>query len=278
MIRIMATKFPRVLLFLLPVLAFAETDPAALQKQVQDLEKRQRREEQKIDQAEEQEKIKLRTRERDELARVQRDVTAAVTTATAGAVATGSMGAYDPAKFAQLQFAQDEVHNLIQNQLGPEIAARFNRDRKALARKYALERAKLEAPPAEGGDDAPKQHDLALKTAELNDKFQEKYDDLELEQSAEEAKVRFNHTTTLNTAGRDLAAMVAKHTLEQVAKGNAAAWNPAADPDYGKLTAAHDQAQGELETALDEVRAKFTSRRTDIDNAKEDELGKLNGG
>ena len=136
----------------------------------------------------------------------------------------------------------------------------------------------MEAPPAEGGDDAAKQHDLALKTAELNGKFQGQYDDLELEQAAEEAKVRFSHTTKINTAERDLSALMAKHMLDQAGKGNAAAWNPAADPDFGKLTAARDQAKGDLETALDELRAKFTGRRTDIDNAKEDELAKLNGG
>ena len=274
----MAPKLIRILLFLLPALAFAQADPDAQQKQIQDLEKRQRREQQKIDQAEEQEKIKLRARERDELARVQRETNAAVTTATAGAVATGSLSAYDPAKFAQLKFAEDEVHNLIQNQLGPELTARFDRDRRALARKYALERAKLEAPSAEGGDDAAKQHDTALKTAELNGKFQEKYDDLELEQAAEEAKVRFSHTTKINEAERDLSAMMAKHVLDQSAKGSAAIYNPAADPAYAKLTAARDQARSDLETALDELRAKFASRRTDIDNAKEDELAKINGG
>ena len=274
---------PRLLLGLLccaPVLALADAapDPAAVQKQIQDLEKQQRREAQKIDQAEEQERIKLRARERDELAKVQRDTSSAVATATTGAVATGTTAAFDPAKFAQLKFAEDEVHNLIQNQLGAEISLRFDRERKALDRKYALQRAKLEAQQIDAGDDTAKQRETATKTADLNDQYQQKYDDLALEQATEEAKVRYARTTAINTAERDLAALMNKRMLDQTSKPGAAPWNPAADPDYAKLTAARDQAKNELETALDEVRAKFSSRKTDLDNAKEDDLAKLNGG
>jgi hypothetical protein len=274
----MSPKILRLLFFIVPLIALAETDPAAQEKQIQDLEKRQRREQQKIDQAEEQERIKLRSRERDELARVEREVTSALTTATAGIVATGGTAGYDPAKMAQLKFAQDEVHNLIQNQLGAEISARFDRQRKAVDRKYALERAKLDAQAIDAGDDTTKQRDLALKTADLNAKFQEKYDDLALDQSAEEAKLRFSHTTTINKAESDLAAMMQKHFLDQANKGNGANWNPTTDPDYVKLTAARDQARSDLETALDEVKAKFNASRADIDNAKEDELAKITGG
>ena len=133
------------LLFLSTLVVRAETDPAALEKQRADIDRRERRESQKVDQAEEQERIKLRTRERDELAKVQRDITAAAGATTATVVATGSMSAVDTAKFAQLKFAEDEVHNLINNQLTPEMSARIQKDRNAIARKFNLERAKLPA-------------------------------------------------------------------------------------------------------------------------------------
>src|SRR6478736_1934329 len=93
----MHRSLPRLLalLILSSLVVRAEPDPAALQKQQQDIERRERRETQKVDQAEEQERIKLRTRERDELTKVQRDMTAAAGTATATVVATGSVSAID---------------------------------------------------------------------------------------------------------------------------------------------------------------------------------------
>ena len=268
---------PFAVLFLLPLLALAQADPAALQKQQQDIDRRERRENQKIDQAEEPERIKLRTRERDELAKIQREATVAAGTATAAVVATGSLGVIDATRFAQIKFAEDEVRNLIANQLTPEMDARFQKERDAVTRKFALERAKLEAQQIDAGDDTAKQRAQAGKIAELNAKYQAQTDDLALELSLEEAKLRFAHTTKINAAERDLAAMVAKHMLEQSSKGAAAAYNPAADPEFTKLSAVRDAAKNALETARDELRAKFNVRRTDIDNAKEDELAKLNG-
>lgn len=259
-------------------LGFAQPDPAALQKQTQDLERRERREQQKIDQAEEQERIKLRSREREELARVQRDSATAAGTATATVVATGSLASLDYTKLAQLKFAEDEVRNLIQNQLGAEITVRFDRDRKALERKYTLERAKLEAQQIDAGDDTAKQKEQALKTADVNAKFQEQLDNLASEQAGEEAKLRFSHTTRINAAERDLAELTTRHILQQSAKGSAAMFNPTTDPEYAKLAAARDQARNNLETALDELRAKDSARTTDIQNAKEDELAKVAGG
>ena len=260
-----------------PLAGFAESDPAAVQKQQQDIERRERRENQKIEQTEEQERIKLRTRERDELAKIQREATVTAGTTTAAVVASGSMSAIDPAKFVQYKFAEDEVHNLINNQLTPEMDAKFQKEHNAINRKYAMERARLEAQQIDAGDDTAKQKTQAEKTADLNAKYQEQSDDLAIELSLEEAKLRFTHTSKLNAAERDMAAMVAKHLFAQASKGAAAAYNPAADPEYVKLAAARDAAKSEMETALDELRAKFNVRRTDIDNAKEDELAKQNG-
>lgn len=275
----MPRSIPRVLaaLFLSPLLGFAQPDPAALQKQQQDIERRERRENQKIDQAEEQERIKLRTRERDELAKVQRDATVAASTTTAAVMATGSMSVIDTTRFAQLKFTEDEVHNLINNQLTPEMAARIQKERNAGSRRFALERAKLDAQQIDAGEDTAKQRAQAGKTADLNAKYQEQTDNLAVELSLEEAKLRFAHTTKINTIERDLAALMAKHLLEQSGKGAAATFNPAADPEFTKLSATRDAAKSVLETALDELRAKFNVRRTDIDNAKEDELAKLSG-
>ena len=274
-------NFPKRLLLAVclffPLFSFAESDPAAVQKQQQDIERRERRENQKIEQTEEQDRIKLRTRERDELAKIQRDATVAAGTATAALVASGSMSAFDPVKLAQYKFAEDEVHNLINNQLTPEMDAKFQKDRNAISRKYTLERAKLEAQQIDAGDDTAKQKSQAEKTADLNTKYQEQSDDLAIELSVQEAKLRFTYTTKLNAAERDLAAMVAKHLFARAGKGAAAAYNPAADPEYVKLAAARDAVKSEMETALDELRAKFNVRRTDIDNAKEDELAKANG-
>ena len=272
-------NYPRLLLIatclLGPLFSFAQTDPAALQKQQQDIERRERRENQKIEQAEEQERIKLRTRERDELAKIQRDATVTAGTTTAAVVATGSMSAIDPAKFSQYKFAEDEVHNLINNQLTPEMDAKFQKERNAVTRKFTLERAKLEAQQIDAGEDTAKQKALAERTAEINAKFQEQSDSLAVELTGEEAKLRYTNTTKINAAERDLATMVAKHLFTQANKGAAAAYNPAADPDYVKLAATRDAARSELETALDELRAKFNVRRTDLDNAREDELAKL---
>jgi hypothetical protein len=257
-------------------LAVAQADPAAMEKQQQDIDRRERRENQKIDQAEEQERIKLRTRERDEMAKVQRDSAVAAGAATATVAATGTLATVDVKRFAELKFAEDEVRNLIQNQLTPEMAARFQKERNAVARKFTLERAKLEAQQPAEGEDAAKQRDRAVKTAELNAKFQEQTDDLAVEQALEESKLRFAHTTKVNAVERDIAALTARHLMEQSSKGAAAVYNPMADPEYTKLSAVRDAAKNALETAVDELRAKFNVRRTDIDNAKEDEMAKLN--
>lgn len=261
--------------FLSTLSVLAETDPAALQKQQADIERRERREVQKVDQAEEQERIKLRTRERDELAKVQRDATATAATVTASLATTGGLAAIDPAKLAQVRFAEDEVHNLINNQLTPEMDSRFQKERDAIARKFVLERAKLDAQQIDAGDDTAKQRTTAEKTADINAKFQEKTDALASEQRLEEAKLQFSFTTKINAAERDLATLVAKHVFAQASKGPAAAYNPAADPEYTKIIAVRDAAKSELDTALDELHAKFSVRRTDIDNAREDELAKL---
>ena len=61
-------------------------------------------------------------------------------------------------------------------------------------------------------------------------------------------------------------------------KGAAAAYNPAADPEFNRLSTVRDEAKNALQTALDELRAKFEVRRTDINNALEDEKAKITGG
>ncbi len=264
--------------FFVTTAALAQIDPATFQLQQQDIDRRERRENQKIEQAEEPERIKLRTRERDELARVQRETALAAGAASATVVATGTVTAIDTNKFVQLKFAEDEVHNLIQNRLTPEMDARFQRARNAVNRKFTLERAKLDAQQIDAGDATAKQRDRAIKTAEINEKFQAQTDDLAVEQAGEEAKLRYIHTTKINAAERDLAALTARYLLEQSTKGSAAIFNPTADPEYGKLSAARDQAKSSLDTALDELRVKFSVRRTDIDNAREDEQAKGNNG
>ena len=269
--------FSKFLLFFLPftTLVWAQADSAAREKQLRDLERRESRERQKIDQAEEQERIKLRTRERDELAKVQLEATAAAGTTTAAVVATGSLAVVDTDKLAKLKLAQDEVHNLIDNQLGADISARYEHERNALTRKYNLERAKLEAEQIDAGDDTAKQRDRAIKTAEINAKFQEQLDDLALAEANDTAKLRFTHTTKINTAESDLAALTSKLLFAQSGKNTTAGFNLTANPDFIKLSAARDQAKSMLETALDELRASYRTRHTDIDNAKEDELAKL---
>ena len=271
-------RFPKFipLFLLLAAGGLAQTDPAAIERQQKDIERRESRELQKVDQAEEQERIKLRARERDELAKIQRDLATTTGASTAAVVATGKMRAMDTAKLAESKFAQDEVSNLIQNQLGVEITTRFNRDRKAVNRKYSLERAKFEAQQIEG-EDAAKQRNLAVKTAELSAKYQEQLDNLDLEQETEAAKLRFKHTTKMNAAERDITALTSRHLVEQMDKGAAAVYNPMADPDFIKLSAVRDAAKGVLETELDELRAKFNVRRTDINNALEDEKATLTG-
>src|SRR5450432_1625602 len=89
-------------------LAYADPDPATFQKQTQDLERRERREQQKVDQAEEQDRIKLRTRERDELARVQRESAQLAINATATALTSGTMATIDTNKLAEAKFNEDE--------------------------------------------------------------------------------------------------------------------------------------------------------------------------
>jgi len=267
------------LFLLLATGGLAQTDPAAIERQQKDLERRESRELQKVDQAQEQERIKLRARERDELARIQRDINTTALTSTTAVVATGSLASVNTAKLADYKLAQDEFANLLHNQLEPEMDGRFNHDRKAINRKYALERAKLEAQQIPAGDDAAKQRDQAGKLAGVADKYQEPLDNLDLEQEAEAAKLRFSHTTKINTAERDLAAMISKHIMDQAGKGAAAAaYNPAVDPEFNKLSAVRDEAKNALQTALDELRAKLEVRRTDINNALEDEKAKITGG
>jgi hypothetical protein len=273
----MSWKIIAPLVLCLATVVHADPDPAAYQKQTQDIERREKRELQKVDQAEEQDRIKLRTRERDALAQVQRDNAVIATGASASVMATGNLASIDTTKLAQAKFNEDEVHNMINNQATPEMMSQYTLQRAAINRKYALERAKLDADQLTG-DDAAKQKDLAIKTAELNAKYQEQYDNLANEQAGEEAKLRFAQTTKVNAAERDLAAMTAKYMFDQSKKGAAASFNITADPDYLKLTAARDQVKSALDTALDELRAKYNAKRTDIDNAKEDEQAKLSGG
>ena len=256
----------------------AHADPAAVERQQKEIERKESRELQKVDQAQEQERIKLRARERDELAKIQRDINTTAMTSTAAVAASSNMASVNTAKLADYKLAQDEFANLLHNQLEPEMDGRFNRDRKAINRKYALERAKLEADQLEG-EDAAKQRSQAVKLAETTDKFQEQFDNLDLEFEAESAKLRFANTTKINTAERDLAAMIAKHIMEQAGKGAAAAaYNPATDPDFNKLSVVRDDAKNALQTAVEELRAKFDARRTDISNAQEDEKAKITGG
>ncbi len=263
---------------LLVASAAAQADPAAFERAQKDIERKESRELQKVDQAQEQERIKLRARERDELAKIQRDINTTAMTSTAAVAATGTMTAVNTAKFADYKLAQDELSNLLHNQLEPEMDGRFNRDRKAINRKYALERAKLEAQQIPDGEDAAKQRTQAVKLADLAAKFQEQLDNVDLEQEAEAAKLRFSHTTKINAAERDLAALVAKHVMEQAGKNAAAMYNPSTDPDFNRLTAVRDDAKNALQTALDELRAKFDVRRTDINNALDDEKAKITGG
>ena len=271
--------FPRTpaLFLLLAALASAQSDPAAMERQQKDLERKESRELQKVDQAQEQERIKLRARERDELAKIQRDINTTAMTSTAAVVASGSMTAVNTAKLADYKFAQDEFANLLHNQLEAEVDGRFNRERKAINRKYGLERAKLEAQQLEG-EDAAKQRAQAVKLAEATDKYQEQFDNLDLEFEAESAKLRLAYTTKVNAAERDLSALVSKHIMEQAGKNSAAPYNPAADPEFNKLSAVRDDAKNALQTAVDELRAKFDVRRTDISNAQEDEKAKITGG
>ena len=263
---------------LLAATSVAQTDPSTLERQQKDLERKESRELQKVDKAEEQERIKLRAFERDELAKLQRDMSGTVLAGTAAVAATGSYSVLDTAKLAQQKFTQDELTNLVQNQRGAEIATRFNRDRKAINRKYGLERAKLDAAQIVDGDDAAKQRDQALKIAEVTAKYQEQFDNLDLEQETETAKLRFSHTTKINAVERDLTALISKHMIDQAGKGAAAVFNPMADPAYTKLAATRDEAKNALETAFDELRAKLAVRRTDISNALDDEKAKITGG
>ena len=263
---------------LLAASAAAQADSTAFERAQKDIERKESRELQKVDQAQEQERIKLRARERDELAKIQRDINTTAMTSTAAVAATGTMTAVNTAKFADYKLAQDEFANLLHNQLEPELDGRFNRDRKAINRKYTLERAKLDAQQIPDGEDAAKQRAQAVKLAEAAAKFQEQLDNVDLEQEAEAAKLRFSHTTKINAAERDLAALVAKHMMEQAGKNAAAMYNPTTDPDFNRLTAVRDDAKNALQTALDELRAKFDVRRTDINNALEDEKAKITGG
>lgn len=256
---------------------FAHADQASAERDRKDLDRKESREIQKVDQAEEQERIKVRTRERDELAKIQRDLSASTGTATAAVVATGTMASIDMSKFAQYKFLQDEVSNLVQNQLNAENSARFTHDRSAINRKYTLERAKLDAQQIDAGDDTAKQRDAALKTAEINAKYQEQLDDLAQEEELANDKLRFAQITKINAADRDLSALTSKHVMAQMGKASATPYNPTADPDYIKLSAVRDDAKNTLETSLDETRAKFSVKRTDINNAREDDLAKISG-
>ncbi|MEO6992058.1 MAG: hypothetical protein ABI273_00390 [Lacunisphaera sp.] len=256
---------------------FAHADQASVDRDRKDLDRKESRELQKIDQTEEQERIKIRSRERDELAKIQRDLNASAGAATAAIVATGTMATLDTAKLAQYKFLQDEVNNLIQNQLTAESSAHFTHDRSAINRKYALERSKLDAQQIDAGDDTAKQRDTALKTAEITAKYQGQLDDLAQEEAIATAKQRFEQTTKINAAERDLSAFATKQMMAQMGKANATPYNPTADPQYNKLAAVRDDAKNSLETSLDELRAKFNVKRTDINNARDDDLAKLSG-
>ncbi len=234
----------------------AQPDPAARPRQ--ELVDRENRELAEAGQAEEQERGKLRLREGDEFARIQRDA----------ATGARSPAATDTDKLIEYTFAQDEVRNLIQNQLGAEITVRFKRERNRIRRESTLARARLDAEHIDAGTDTAKRRDEAVKAAELAAQDQEQLDNLAREEETEAARLRFTHTTLINAAERDLAALSARLMMAQINRGSASTYNPAADPEIAQLSAARDSAKKALDTALAELSARFNLRRTEIENAR----------
>lgn len=266
--------------------AWADPDPAALQRERAALERGFDREEQKINQAQEQAMIKVHARERELRAAAEREGTAGVDVATY--MMTAGAKGIDFDKIAAAKLATDEVNNQVAHQLTPDVDDTIQAQRDALNRRRTLELAKFDAkaiPTAEGSDKA---RDEQIQRAELNAKWQEKTDALDREERCALQKLEFEQTSKLNAIEAQIYAlqqkqawMVQKKLQEESQAGKTPDMTAYAQalsstsPEAKPLVAKRDELKNGLQTAREELSAQYNVKRTDVQNQREDDLAKI---
>ena len=238
-----------------------------LMRAAAEIENRYQRQFDQIEARHDQERIKLNSRLRDGRAKVQRAAQATV----AGAVAL--MG--DPAKLAQIQFDEAELSNRFENEWERAVTDRFDQERATLERKKALESAKLAAQHLDAGEETAKYRDLALKGAEITERWQEKLDALRFEESAALASALRAGRTKENLAAKAMAEWLAQRLAKAQESGQI--FNAMGDAAYLDLTAKRDDARNATETEQETIRAKFEAQRRELERARDEAMSALMG-
>lgn len=247
--------------FLAVGLATASED---LMRAAAEIESRYQRQVDQIEARQDQERIKLNARLRDERAKVQR-----AAQATVGAVALMA----DPAKLAQIQFDEAELSNRFENEWERALTDRFDQERATLERKKALESAKLAAQHLEAGEETAKYRDLALKGAEITERWQEKFDALRFEESAALASALRAGRTQENLAAKAMAEWLARQMTKAAESGQI--FNAMGDSAYLELTAKRDDARNATETEQETIRAKFEAQRRELERERDEAMSAL---
>jgi hypothetical protein len=260
----------------------AEPDPEALARQRAQLERNFDRESQKIDQANEQAMIPLNAKRRELSAKIDRDNSTSLNLASY--LASDGKTGLDIEKLKQVRFEQLEGSNQIDRQMFADIEEATQAKRDALDRRRNLERAKFDANAITGSEDAAKLRDEAIKRAEITAKWQEKIDALNREGRRAEFKLSLERHTAINHQEAEIFATeqkAAADAMRQLNKGGdpktnnmltvAQKSNELTQP----LKAKRDEAVNALETALEELRANYSVRRTDLENERDDEIAKV---
>ena len=230
--------------------------------------------------------IKVHAQERDLRAAAERDSTAGVDLATY--MLTAGAKGLDFDKIAAAKLAVDEISNRVNHQLTPAAEEPFQVQRDALNRRRTLELAKFDAKIIPDGEGADKLRESQVKRAELDARWQEKFDALEREERQAGQKLDFEQTSKINAAEAKIYALQQKQAWAAQAKltEDTKAGKPAdmtaytqaltqATPELKAAAAQRDDLKNALQTAHEELTAQYNAKRTDLQNERDDEVAKL---
>jgi hypothetical protein len=274
--------------FLLPavilpaVVMAADVDPA---KERARIEREYTRDTQKVDQAREQAMIPVNSKRRELAAKIERENSTVLNLSTY--LLTNGTSGVDFDKIQQIRFDQLEGTNLIDRQMIADVDDKTQEKRDEFERRRTLDLARLDAQAITEGEEAAKQRAAAIKRAEITAKWQEKIDALNREGHRAEAKLSLDKHTELNRLDAEIYVTEQKALFEALKKMQAdaksgkdagAAYASALQP-VNQATQAlkekRDTLSNEIETALEQLRAKFNAQRTDLENGRDDDLAKI---
>lgn len=268
---------------LLPaVVMAADADPA---KERARIEREYTRDTQKVDQAREQAMIPVNSKRRELAAKVERENSTVLNLSTY--LLTNGASGVDFDKIQQIRFEQLEGTNRIERQMIADVDDKAQEKRDEFERRRTLDLSRLDAQAITEGEEAAKQRAAAIKRAEITAKWQEKIDALNREGHRAEAKLSLEKHTELNRLDAEIYVTEQKALFDALKKMQAesksgkdagAAYANALRP-VNQATQAlkekRDTLSNEIETALEQLRAKFNAQRTDLENGRDDDLAKI---